>query len=468
MGKTQGTIDTQPAPIPGNQDGVESGASRTGLFGNEHPLRYALTNELHARPFEMLEPPVRISMYATMLAEGRNSGVHAHLKDLCDRHGVNPPTEDMNHFSADFGPFRLRFERHTEFASYTVLRHGRFDKPFAVSAWQYLPKDWLAAMPGEVLVATNLAVLPVDGDDPDPETLSEMFVPESLVTSTLSGASSRVWSDLRIHGDGHNRILLKPYDLPPAKAGRVVQRLLEVVAYRNLALLALPVSREVGPELTRIDRGLASLTGEMAQIVEQGNVEGGKREDGARRESELLTQLMQISAEIERMNSQHSYRFSAARAYFALVDARLDELREERHEGYQTVREFLDRRLAPARRTCESVEIRMADLSRRATRAANLLRTRVDFMLEKQNQGLLSSMDRRARMQLRLQQTVEGLSVAAITYYAVGLIGYAAKGVVDLGVPLYPPYVQAAAVPLVALAVWLGLHRVRKRLDRDG
>lgn len=467
MGKTQGTIDTQPAPIPDNGEGMGNGVTRSGLFTNEHPLRYALTNELHARPFEMLDPPVRISMYATLLAEGQNSGVHGHLKDLCERHGVNPPTEDMNHFSADFGPFRLRFERHTEFASYTILRHGRFDRPFATSAWQYLPRDWLAAMPGEVLVATNLAVLPLDGGEPDPETLSEMFVPESLVTSTLSGAAARVWSDLRIHGDGHNRILLKPYDLPPAKAGRVVQRLLEVVAYRNLGLLALPVAREVGPELTRIDRGLASLTGEMAEIVEQGNAEGARRDEGAKRESELLIQLMQISAEIERMNSQHSYRFSAARAYFALVDARLDELREERHEGYQTVREFLERRVAPARRTCESVELRMADLSRRATRAANLLRTRVDFMLEKQNQGLLGSMDRRAKLQLRLQQTVEGLSVAAITYYAVGLIGYAAKGIAELGFPIYPPYVQAAAVPLVALAAWFGLHRVKKRLDRD-
>lgn len=462
MGKTQGTIDTQPAPPADEPTAAASGAPRAGLFAREHRLRYALTNELHARPFEMLEPPVRISMYATMLAEGQDAGVHGHLKDLCDRHGVNPPTEDMNHFSADFGPFRLRFERHTEFATYTVLRHGRFDRPFAASAAQYLPKDWLADLPGEVLVATNLAVLPVDGEDPDVQTLSEMFVPESLVTSTLSGSAARVWSDLRIHGDGHNRILLKPYDLPPAKAGRVVQRLLEIVAYRNLALLALPVARMVGPELTRIDRGLASLTSEMAQIVEQGNG------DGTRRESELLTQLMQISAEIERMNSGHSYRFSAARAYFALVDARLDELREERHEGYQTIREFLDRRLAPARRTCESVELRMADLSRRATRAANLLRTRVDFMLEKQNQGLLSSMDRRARLQLRLQQTVEGLSVAAITYYTVGLIGYGAKALSEMGVPVYPPYVIGAAVPLVALTVWFGLHRVRKRLDRDG
>ena len=220
-----------------------------------------------------------------------------------------------------------------------------------------------------------------------------------------------------------------------------------------------------------IDGGLAKLTAETASLVESGP-DGSKpdltKQTGAtHRESELLIQLMQLSAEIERLNSQHSYRFSASRAYFALIRSRLTELREERVEGYQTIQEFLDRRLAPAMRTCESVEDRMASMSRRATRAANLLRTRVDFKLERQNQGLLTSMDRRAKMQLRLQQTVEGLSVAAITYYAVGLVGYAAKALMEFGLPVYPPLVQGIAVPVIAIGVWFGLRQARKhsRLD---
>ncbi|MDF1750269.1 MAG: DUF3422 domain-containing protein [Alphaproteobacteria bacterium] len=467
MGKPQAPIDKHPAPAEGNslelsqQRALVNDGTRKFAFPQEHPLRFSLTNELHARPFEMLTPPVQASMYATVLGEGLGSGVYDHLKKLCERHGVNPPHQDMNHFTADFGPFRLRFERHTEFASYTVLRHGPFDVPFEKPASDYLPRDWLESMPGQVLVATHMAILPVDGPDPEPSLLSDLFVPESQVTSILSGNSAKVWTDLRIHGDGHNRILIKPYDLPPAKAGRVAQRLLEVAAYRNFALLGLPAAREVGPELTQIDGGLAKLTAETAALVEAGP------DGAANRESELLIQLMQLSAEIERLNSRHSYRFSASRAYFALVRSRLTELREERVEGYQTIQEFLDRRLGPAMRTCESVEDRMADMSRRASRAANLLRTRVDFMLERQNQGLLSSMDRRAKMQLRLQQTVEGLSVAAITYYAVGLVGYAAKGLAEFGVPIYPPLVQGVAVPVIAIAVWLGLRQARKHSRSD-
>jgi len=459
MGKTQPPTG-EPSKMVQATDG---GSVRTGSFPQEHPLRYALTNELHARPFEMLVPPVQATMYASVLGENCGTVVHDHLRLLCERHGVNPPTPDMNHFSADFGPFRLRFEQHTEFVSYTVLRRGRFERPFEKPASDYLPKDWLDSMPGQVLVAVHVAVLPLEGDDPTVEELSDLFVPEGLVTSTLAGRSAQVWTDLRIHGDGYNRVLLKPRDLPHAKAGRMVQRLQEIAAYRNLALLGLPAAREVGPELTRIDGGLATLTAEIAALVEF----EAETDDGVRREADLLIQLMQLSAEIERLNALHSYRFSASRAYFALVKSRLAELREERHEGYQTIQEFLDRRLAPAMRTCESVESRMADMSRRATRAANLLRTRVDFMLERQNQGLLGSMDRRAKLQLRLQQTVKGLSVAAITYYAVGLVGYAAKGLMESGVPVHAPLVQGIAVPVVALAVWFGLRRARDRMERD-
>jgi uncharacterized membrane-anchored protein len=448
---------TEGAPADFTADALA--VARSG-FPSEHPLRYALTNELHARPFEVLTPPVRISLYASVTGEAAAAEVQEHLKSLCDRYGLTPPPEGRNHFTADFGPFRLRFERHTEFVTYTVIRHGRFGKPFEEPAASFLPADWRASIPGEVLAATHLAILPVEGDPPTTEELEELFVPQSLVTSIVAGQAAQVWTDLRIHADGHNRLLLKPRDLPPPKAGRVAQRLLEIATYRNLALLGLPVAREVGPELTRIDAGLAELTGEMASLAEHGA-------ETPQRESELLIRLMQLSAQIEKLSSRHSYRFSAARAYYALVQSRLTELREERLDGYQTVREFLDRRLGPAMRTIESVEDRLANMSRRATRAANLLRTRVDFMLERQNQNLLGSMDRRAKLQLRLQQTVEGLSVAAITYYTVGLAGYAATGLADAGVPVNPDYIQGAAVPLIGITVWIAMRRVRKAMERE-
>ena len=160
----------------------------------------------------------------------------------------------------------------------------------------------------------------------------------------------------------------------------------------------------------------------------------------------------------------NSFRFGASAAYYDLVKRRISELREERLVGIQTIGEFLDRRLAPAMATCASVKKRLLDLSGRVARASDLLRTRVDIERERQNQALLASMNHRARMQLRLQQTVEGLSIAAISYYVVGLVGYAAKAMKEGGVPLSPELVTGGSIPLVVLAIWLAVRRVRKSL----
>ncbi|MGT2466713.1 DUF3422 family protein [Mesorhizobium atlanticum] len=96
---------------------------------------------------------------------------------------------------------------------------------------------------------------------------------------------------------------------------------------------------------------------------------------------------------------------------------------------------------APAARLRSS----QANLSRKLTRATTLLRTWVDVDVEKQNRDLLASMNNRARLQLRLQQTVEGLSVAAVSYYVVGLIGYVAKGASIFGHAFAPEVVTAAS-----------------------
>jgi uncharacterized membrane-anchored protein len=111
--------------------------------------------------------------------------------------------------------------------------------------------------------------------------------------------------------------------------------------------------------------------------------------------------------------------------------------------------------------TCSAVAARQEALSDRVSRATQFLATRVDLTRERQNQALLASMDRRASLQLRLQETVEGLSVAAVTYYVVGLIGYAAKGVYAFGIALSPELVMGASILPVFLATSYGLRRIR-------
>ena len=143
------------------------------------------------------------------------------------------------------------------------------------------------------------------------------------------------------------------------------------------------------------------------------------RETG--QEAETLDRLLKMSAEIEHLASTSAFRFGAAEAYETIVMQRIQVLREERIGGRQLFAEFMIRRFDPAMRTCRSAKERLAELSARAERAANLLRTRVDVNNQAQNVEVLRGMDRRAALQLRLQETVEGLSVVAISYYAVNL-----------------------------------------------
>ncbi len=126
----------------------------------------------------------------------------------------------------------------------------------------------------------------------------------------------------------------------------------------------------------------------------------------------------------------------------------------------------MERRLAPAMNTCRAVSTRQDKLSERVARANQLLATRVDITRERQNQSLLESMNRRAKAQLKLQQTVEGLSIAAVTYYFVGLIGYLVKGIKTLGYGLNPELIMAISIPIVAVLAGLGITRIKQTIRR--
>jgi uncharacterized membrane-anchored protein len=420
-------------------------------MSQDHPLRAALTNEIHARPPLALTAPARASHLAMVSGEAGGAADRAHLADLCRRLNLPEPGAQANHHIVDFGYGRLKWERHTEFSSYTMLRDGCDSAaPFAETAWQSLPEDWAEALPGERLTATHLALL---GDEaPSEAMLTGLFGADNAVGAMFEGGLAKGWTDFRVHGDGWGRILLHQQGLRPSQAGRLVQRLSEIEDYRILALLALPIARDVLPRLGAIERAVtASSVGTITR--------SGLNDDRA-----MLDELTRLAAACESIAAETGYRFAATRAYDALVQQRVAELREDRLDRLQGWGDFLARRYAPAISTCEAVRARQEALSLRTARGANLLRTRVDVALEGQNAELLSSMDRRAALQLRLQETVEGLSVVAISYYALALVGYAVKGLKIFKVDIDPELaVGVAVIPLTAL-VWLAMHRIKKRL----
>lgn len=416
---------------------------------SDHPLRLALNEEMHARPPEALSAPLRLTFLALVSDPSTRRREWEHVCALAQRYGITPPQASASHFSADLGAFRLKWERHSEFTRYKFIVAGTGSGPFDEPALQSVPADWLAELQGQVMVATHAALLPASGLAPDFEALStRYFGGNVLVGAAIAGGAGTALTDVRLH-DGYGRLLVLNRDMSQRQAGRMMQRLLEIDTYRLMSLLALPVAQSLSPWLNQAERELAEVTNALAATTEAD-------------EPALLDRLTHLEAQIESREAANHFRFAAAAAYHELVQRRIEELREVRIQGLQNFQEFTERRLAPAMATCRSVAARLESLSQRVARATQLLSTRVDVSRERQNQQVLVSMNRRAEAQLRLQQTVEGLSVAAITYYIVGLVGYAAKGLHSAGVPLNVEATTALSIPVVAVAVALGVRHVRK------
>jgi uncharacterized membrane-anchored protein len=432
----------------------ESQETSARLLPGDHPQRLALHNEVHARPPEELRAPLRLSYLAFYCGPEEHSRQWSQIVALCRQFGVAEPSSQGNHFSADFGSFRLKWERHSEYARYKFIVPSVGPGLFDQSALDAAPHDFVAAIPGQVLVAAQVVIVPPDHEVfADESGVSECFARNPIIGADVASSAGTAWTDFRIYDDGYSRWLLRDNGMTQRQCGRIVQRLLEIDTYRMLALLALPLANDLKPELDQYDAELKQITQALASPVEN-------------EESALLERLTKLQVRIENGASKSAYRFSAARAYYDIVKRRVAELREERLAGLQTFTEFVDRRLAPAMNTCISIAQRQASLLERVSRSTSLLSTRVDIIREEQTQALLESMNRRAEMQLRLQQTVEGLSIAAITYYVVGLVGYASKTLAVAGVPLNPELVTGFSIPVVVVVVAAGVHRVRRTVSK--
>ena len=423
----------------------------------DHPLRYQLVNELHARPFPVVKAPGRAA-YLAIKAESNavardRSKDFEHLVALLDRYGAPHPKPGATHYFGELGKYRLKWESHTEFVTYTIFGDGVSNTPFDGTAFAMFPADWLAQAPGARMSSALIRVELVDdgSESAVAAKVDDWFVSESLAVSRVLDDSAVVASDFRLDPAGHIRfaVFARP-DTGDRRIGRVVQRLCEIETYKTMSMLGFTRVREMSGELGQLDERLTTLMGRMA---------------GDDTDSEAtLKELLGISSELENILALSSFRFGATGAYEALVNQRTRILREERFGGRQTVGEFLMRRYDPAMRTVKSTQDRLQSMSDRALRAGDLLRTRVDVDRSAQNQRLLESMDRRADAQLKLQRTVEGFSVAAISYYAVNLLGYVIA-------PLLAPVGVSKGgtlmilTPVVIALVFILVRKLRDRID---
>ncbi len=437
-----------------------------------HALRIPLATEIHSRPFLQLDASEIIShlaVYGGNEFEPASSNAgwqHEILAALCSHFGAAAPSVESKYFYYDFGQFRLKWECHTEFATYTFAKRHEDDlsvaDAFARMPLFQIPQQWLMSLKGKIMVAAHVVCDRTGGTaEAFALGLRPVFEGNILVGSqVLQGGE--LWTDFAIQSDGFSRFVIRDVGMRAQQAGRLVQRVLEIETYRMMALLGLPHAQHTGPALNAIESELATLA---ATMVESDDALIGKRAAPAGEEEQaLLDHITRLAARIEKLSLENSYRFSASKAYFRLVNARIEELREVRIEGIPTVEEFMDRRLAPAMNTCAATASRQEALAQRIANTNDLLRTRVGIVQERQNRQILQTMNARAAQQLRLQQSVEGLSVAAISYYMIGLFSYTGKAAKAFGLIGNLDIEIGMLVPFVAVGVWFGLRQMHKRM----
>ncbi len=431
----------------------------------EHPLRRSLANELHARPPAPVRAPAAVSCLA--LLDTPADEILAALRRLLGEPVAD--TAEVSHVIFERPELRVKWERHGEFVSLTLVRPlaetalaglKRFPSAFGA-----MPQGELSRLPGRLIAAADIALLPATSP-PDEATLARWFDPNALAGARILDGVAWLFTDFRLYtvGEGGSRCrwLVLDAGMSAPQSARLAQRLIEIEVYRMMALLAYPLARQAFPQLAAIENRLAEITAATAALHGQNDTTAAQQE-----ERRLLDELTRLAAEVERSVAATGFRFSAAQAYWDLVSARVRELREERIGDRRTINGFLSRRLAPAMNSCAAAARRQEELSARIERASALLRTRVDVAREEQNQKLLAAMERRGKVSLRMQQTVEGLSVAAITYYGAGLVGYLAKPMKSVWPALNPDWVVAAAIPLLAYTIWRAVERIRRELMRD-
>jgi uncharacterized membrane-anchored protein len=417
-----------------------------------HPLRETLSHELHARPFPQVDAPCQVAYMALTSTDADEDDIQslAHIMGGVDY------VIGSGHYYEIFENFALKWERHSEFVTYTVFVDGEEESPFSDVAADCFPTEWMDSLRCKILTAVKLRLEnPTTKKQAEQDILVDFhagFQSESLAISYVLDENAVVASDFKMDEEGYIRFGVLPIgQVGRNRLGRILQRLLEIETYRAMSMLTLPIAKKVFSRLTHLESDLAR------------EVQSISGREGTHRER--LTALMSIAAEIEYLNAENAFRFGAGEAYAALVDQRIFVLREERFLGRQTFAEFMMRRFSPTVRTCAAAQKRLQSISDRAARAADLLGTRVNVRAAEQNRVLLEKMDARAELQLRLQETVEGLSVVAISYYGVSLLTY-------LLVPFAKPhgwdktYVSALMVLPVIFCVMLLVRRIRANVGK--
>lgn len=444
----------------------------------DHPARRQLHEEVHARPPIALWPNERVLSQSFLLDAGSRETQMQWVRKLSQALGVQNDHEQDHSFKIfTLAPepqrVLIKWELHGEFATIAAITHNpvKITEPLLQSRlalegglddlFAKLGCPKIVEAGGERISALDLVFehRPLFAEAQE---VSSIFNGNTVLGSyILSSKKAQLWTDLSLDEDGFISYFI-PHDvLGSRQAGRIARALAEAETYRMAAMLAFPVAKSLSMPLRSAESELADLSKNISQLQTEPGVHTEK--DG-----KFLGELSHLASRAEQWISGYGLRFTAAEAYSQLLTKNLFELAESSIPGVQSLSEFMDRRFQPAMGTCLWTQRRLKELSDRISRTTQTLRTRIEYVNEEQTQKLLASMDRRARLQLRLQETVESLSVLVLTYYAVSLLAYMAKGGKEAGLAIHPEIIAAIAAPIVAILFLVISKQRRKRITAIG
>lgn len=403
-----------------------------------HPLRGVVVTEVHARPFQKLPAPLGLTHISVVHDDNSRDDLYSAIQGVATRLMIEIPDQPRGFLFARNSDYAIRYENHNEFYSLTLYQFGVADVP-------QLPVNWSKDLPGLLLSGVEVVLTE---PRPDFDKFSSYFLQEAQVNGSLvMGGKANLRTDFKPHPEsGQVRVIIEDLGLQSQQAGRLLQRITEIETYRHLALIALPLAQKMMPQITQLDQRLAAL---VADIDE-------------RQPSDLLQELMALAVEVESISAACANRFSAADAYFSLVNRRINELRESRIEGLQTVEQFMERRLDPATRTCQAAGQRIERLSKRIARTTNLIRSQVELSVEQQNSDLLEGLNLRAKRQIRMQAKLESFTIIVVTYYAFDLIERSLKNTIHSEALQDLLFYVSLSVPFIAGMLWLYIRRLLK------
>ena len=402
--------------------------------------------ELHERPPLDVQPPAHIHHVAYLLPEQEGS-----RKKAC--------ADALELFRAlDINLMRITWELHSEFVTYTFIHMAAASQSLGFGPMK-LPETIPTPQPDwERIVALDILV--TGWVQLKKNERQYLFGNDRLYGSQMQGGKAQVWTTFQLDESSWEQYLILAGELTPLQLGRQIKRLVEIENYYHLILMPLDCFRERSAELRELETAFTRHTQEMFSAMVDASSED---------ERSWLALLTEHSGKVTKLKEAMRYRMGAAHSYDIQLRRILDALGEERvPEGNQPLGTFLSARIGPAVRGYDNFNERLDSLSRGLDRASNMLRTRVEMTVQKQNLELLEGMSKQGRQQIMLQMTVEGLSVIVLSYYLSGLFGYAIKALAKLNWLVGDPAVwQGGAVPLsitIAVAITsIVHHKVRKQ-----